>query len=130
MRTVWKGQRQMDYLNNKVTILNDIKTITERDLILSEISAIKRKDFGSVRKSFLDRIGGIDLNEFSKEIKNLEVARIFLALEPTIGILDIINDFFQENLKKKVLFDFEINSEMLGGLQIVYKGNYFDSSIL
>ena len=70
MRTVWKGQRQMDYLNNKVTILNDIKTITERDLILSEISAIKRKDFGSVRKSFLDRIGGIDLNEFSKEIKN------------------------------------------------------------
>jgi len=130
LRTVWKGQRQMDYLNNKVTILNDIKTITERDLILSEISAIKRKDFGSVRKSFLDRIGGIDLNEFSKEIKNLEVARIFLALEPTIGILDIINDFFQENLKKKVLFDFEINSEMLGGLQIVYKGNYFDSSIL
>lgn len=112
----------MDYLS-------EINTLEDKELFLSEVASVKRKDFESVRKSFLNDTIGIDLNELSKQVKNLEIVKITLAIEPTIGITALIDNFFKTNLNKKVLFDFEINKEMIGGLQIVYKGKYFDLSI-
>lgn len=109
--------------------LEEIKTLEDRELFLSEVASVKRKDFNNVRKSFLDNIDGIDLNELLKQVKNFEVVKVTLAIEPTIGITDLFDNFFKTNLNKKVLFDFEINKEMIGGLQIVYKGKYFDLSI-
>ncbi len=113
----------MDYLG-------EITTVEDKDLVLFEIAAIKRKDFGSVRKSFLDNIANIDLNDLAKKVKNLETVKIILGISPTTGIVETIKNFFKINLDKQVVFDFEVDKEIIGGLQIIYKGKYFDSSYI
>lgn len=112
----------MDYLN-------DINTLSERDRLISEIESYKRKDFQSVRKDFLEIAGSIDVNDIYKKLKKMEVVRIVLAIEPSLGILNMISEFFRSNLDQKVIFDFEIDKQILGGIKIIYKGKYFDFSI-
>ncbi len=110
--------------------LSETKTLEEKELLLSEIDAVKRKDLGGVRKSLLDKIESIDLNNLSDQLKSLDVVKIILAIEPTVHIVEIFDNFFKANLDKKILFDFEVDKNILGGFQIIYKGNYFDASIL
>ena len=112
----------MDYLS-------EVNTINERDLLLSEIESYKRKDLNSIRKSFLEIAATVDVDDLYKKLKKVEVAKIILAIEPTIGILKDIKSFFDENLNDKVIFDFEIDHEMLSGIKIVYRGKYFDFSV-
>lgn len=112
----------MDYLNN-------ISTLYERDLIITEIEAYKRKDLDSIRKSFLDQIQDLDIDDLYKKLKKVEIVKIVLAIEPTVGILNKIRDFFDTNYDQKVIFDYETDKSMLGGIKIIYKGKYFDYSV-
>lgn len=112
----------MDYLS-------EVNTVNDRDLILSEIESYKRKDLDSIRKSFLDILPSIDIDDLYKKLKKSEVAKIILAIEPTVGILKDIKSYFEENLKDKIIFDFEVDNEMLSGIKIVYRGKYFDFSV-
>lgn len=119
----------MDFLSEE-EFLSEIKTLEDRDLILSEIESIKRKDLGAVREKYLDILSKLDLNNLLKKLKEMEVFRVVLAISPTIGILEIIDNFLKENLKQKVIIDFDINKEIIGGMQIVYQGKYCDMSVL
>ncbi len=112
----------MDYLN-------EINTLYERDRVLNEIEAYKRKDIGSIRQSFLDQIPNIDINELNKSLKKIEIVKIILAIEPTTGITSSIKDFFKINYDQKVIFDYEIDNEIFGGIRIIFKGNYYDFAI-
>ncbi len=118
----------MDYLNEDPLGL-EITTLRERDIVLSEIEAYKRKDLDSIRKSFLDLIPSMDIDSLYKKLKKIEIVRIALAVEPTVGISNLINDFFKLNYDQKVIFDYEIDSEMISGIKIIYKGKYFDFSV-
>lgn len=110
--------------------LNEIKTLEERNLILSDITSIKRKDFDSVRKDYLEVLKNTDLNDLVKKLDSFEVIKIIIAIEPTIGILETISSFIKKNTNKRILIDFEIQKEIIGGLQIIYKGKYYDVSVL
>lgn len=109
--------------------LNEVKTIEERDLILSEIEYAKRRDYASIRNSMVESFKSIDLNDLKKQLKSLEVVKIILAIEPTVGIVELVDNFFKNNLKKKVIFDFEVDKEIIGGMQLIYQGKYLDLSI-
>lgn len=119
----------MDFLSED-EFLGEIKTLEDRDLILSEIESLKRRDTSSVRKEYLGLLSKFDLNNLLKKLKEMEVFRVVLAISPTIGILEIIDNFLMANLKQKVIIDFDINKEIIGGMQIVYQGKYCDMSVL
>ncbi len=112
----------MDYLN-------EINTLYERDRVLNEIEAYKRKDMGSIRQSFLDQVPNIDISELNKSLKKIEIVKIVLAIDPTVGITNSIKDFFKKNYDQKVIFDYEIDSQIMGGIRIIFKGNYYDFAI-
>jgi F0F1-type ATP synthase delta subunit len=109
--------------------LNEIGTLYERDLLISEIESYKRKDMSSIRQSFLDLIPIVDIDSLYKNLKKIEIVRVTLAIEPSTGISNLINDFFKTNYSKKVIFDYEVDKEILGGIKIIFKGNYYDFSI-
>ncbi len=109
--------------------LNEINTLYERDRVLNEIEAYKRKDMSSIRQSFLDLIPNIDINELNKSLKKIEIVKIVLAIEPTTGIANSIKEFFKSNYDQKVIFDYEIDSQIMGGVRIIFKGNYYDYAI-
>lgn len=110
-------------------LLDEIKTVEERNLILNEIDLLKRRDTTNIRVNILETLRSVDLNDLKTKLSNLETVKITIAIEPTVAIVELIESFFQKNLKEKVLFDFEVDKNILGGLQIVYKGKYFDVSV-
>ncbi|MEK7168891.1 MAG: F0F1 ATP synthase subunit delta [Patescibacteria group bacterium] len=119
----------MDFLSED-EFLGEIKTLEDRDLILSEIESLKRRDTSSVRKEYLGLLSKFDLNDLTKKLKEMEVIRVTLAIYPTVGILEIVDKFLKENLKQKVVIDFDLNKEIIGGMQIVYQGKYCDMSAM
>lgn len=119
----------MDFLSED-ELLDEIKTLDDRELILSEIESFKRKDTSAVRKEHLDVLSKLNLDNLTKKLREVEVIRVILAIEPTLGILEIIDNFLKANLKQKVIIDFDVNKEIIGGMQLVYKGKYCDLSVL
>jgi F0F1-type ATP synthase delta subunit len=109
--------------------LNEIRTLEEKELILSEIDAVKRKDFKSVRLNMVERL--VELKDsLENDLKKLEVVKVILAINPTVGMLDLLDSFFKDKLDKKVIFDIEVDPKIIGGIQIVYNGNYGDYTVL
>lgn len=109
--------------------LNDVKTLEDRELLLSEVDAVKRKDYKSVRINTLDKI--IELKDtLEQELKKLDCVKVTLAISPTIGILDSLDNFFKKNINKKVIFDIEVDPKIIGGLVVSLNGNYGDFSVL
>lgn len=119
----------MDFLSED-EFLGEIKTLEDRDLILSEIESLKRRDTSSVRKEYLGLLSKFDLNDLIKKLKEMEVIRVTLAIYPTVSILEIVDKFLRVNLKQKVVIDFDVNKEIIGGMQIIYQGKYCDMSVL
>lgn len=109
----------------------EINTVQERDLILSELTDFKRSDFDNIRPLSLEFFkNNKDLSSFEKEIKNLSVVNITLAVEPSVSIVNYISDFMKKKIKVHVLMDFEIDRNLIGGAVIIYKGKYINSTIL
>lgn len=110
---------------------NNIRTLEERDLILSEIEFIKRRDLDSIRNNTKEFISSIkNHDEFIESLKKIEIIKIIIAIEPTVGILNSIDEFFKTKLGIKVIFDIEVDKNIIGGIQIVYRGIYADFSVL
>ena len=64
----------------------------------------------------------------SNRIEEDDLARDSVAIKVKNNILFAKCDFGAVR-KDKVIFDFEIDHEMLSGIKIVYRGKYFDFSV-
>lgn len=96
-------------INPDITkVLRDLRTVDDRDLILSDSGVAKK---------------------IKDEIKKLPTVHLTFAIRPTKGILNEIDDFFIEKIGKKILIDWNVDEEILGGVSILYKGNYGNYSI-
>lgn len=89
-------------------LLNDIKTVEDRDLVLT------RDD---IPKTVKDKL------------KKLTVVHMTLAIKPTPGILDQIDTFFSTQVGRKVLIDWQVSEDILAGANIIYQGTYGNFSI-
>lgn len=52
-----------------------------------------------------------------------------IAFDPSEKIISKISQWFEENLKEKVILNFEINPRIIGGVIVEYKGKIFDFSL-
>ena len=68
------------------------------------------------------------LIDLSKFLDGIEKITLTLAFVPTAGFQREIAVWLSENLGKKVVADFVVNSEIIGGLIIEYNGKYKDYS--
>lgn len=111
--------------------LDDIKTVADKELMLSEIDAAKRRDYDLIRPSILDYLKSINnYDDLVKDLKKLGVVKITIAVPLTIGLLNSIDDFFVKRLKKKFLFDISVDEKIIGGIRIIFDGKYADYSVL
>lgn len=109
--------------------LDDIKTLEDKEQILTELDAVKRKDYSVVRKDFLDKILEVK-DTLASDLEKIKVIKIILAVKPSAGVILTLDEFFQKILNKKVIFDIEVDPKLIGGIQIVFDGKYGDYSVL
>ncbi len=73
------------------------------------------------------------LNKFvtrvQETISSMEVASLTLAIEPNDELLKAISDWFFLNLKKQVLLEILVDSNLIAGAIVSYNGKLLDSSI-
>lgn len=126
-----------------------VRTNLERDLLLSELAAVKtalfepkkvleeilksdvRASVASVirtkaekEENFTNYIEGL-----IRELKNLVEVRVELPYEPTEGLIDMIYSWLTKNVSGSLVISVVINSSILGGATISYKGKYYDGGL-
>lgn len=71
-----------------------------------------------------------DIPKKTKDVlKKIPVVRLTLAIKPTPGILDLIDEFFVKNIGTKVLIEWDVDEEIVAGAKIIYKGTYGNYSV-
>ena len=64
------------------------------------------------------------------EKKNVVKAKVFSATEIDLDLKKIIENSLSEKIKKNISLDYEINSEILGGVKAVVGNFVFESTVL
>lgn len=59
----------------------------------------------------------------------LPVLRLTLAVEPTVEMVEKIADWAKKSLDEKVVLDFAVDENIIGGAVVEFKGKYGDFSI-
>ena len=71
----------------------------------------------------------IFLQKMHDVISALPVLSMTVAFEPQERTLKALSEWFFINIKKQVLFDFTVDSKLVAGATLTYKGKFFDFSI-
>ncbi len=64
-----------------------------------------------------------------KTICALPILRLTLAFEPSELVINNISYWARNNLEKGILIDLSLDSSLLGGAIIMYKGKFYDYSL-
>lgn len=131
-------------------LLGMIRTNFDRDLLLSEIEALKQAIYepseGGVEKALSANVrasvaqairndlkGGGDYENYllglEKALGDMEEVRLGLAVEPTEDFLSQIYDWISASVGKNHIIQIDIDNRILGGAKISYKGRYLDYSL-
>lgn len=131
-------------------ILSSIRTSLDRDLLISEIEAVEKALFSS-KKSELEEVlksklrlstasimrGQIEkgqemeiyLTSLIQTINSLPEVKLTLAFEPTEATLLVVYSWLTAKIAKQIVVDIAVDSKILGGAIISYKGKYYDGSL-
>lgn len=132
-------------------ILSEIKTSSDRDLLIGELEAIKKALFSS-KKAELEEIlkselrlstasiiknqmeKGVEMKDYLSgliyALNNLPEVKLTLGFEPSETTLLIIYSWLTANIAKQMVVNIEIDSKILGGAVISYNGKYYDGSLV
>lgn len=126
-------------------ILENCYTRTEALAKLRTFNDLGQKRiFSNSQESEDDRNGGFDhdlwkdLNERNfnrtvekseEEIKSFPVLTVCLARELPEAEMRMLEEFIQKSFSEKFLIDFRIDSELISGCAIVWRGKYRDFSV-
>jgi F0F1-type ATP synthase delta subunit len=134
------------------------RIITEEDLVfvLEQLDLIKEMVFKKPQVSLSEKLKDKIDDGLRKEIEKLEKekiipslpeeqvsffenfknflyqipkARLEIAFEPSEEFIKKIEQWFKENLGKKIILDFTLNPKMVGGLKIEFQGKWKDYSL-
>lgn len=67
--------------------------------------------------------------KIQEPISSLPVVHIILAFPPKAGLVKFIHDWFYQNFKKTVTLDISVDSSLIGGGVISFKGKANDYSL-
>ena len=118
--------------------ISDVDTLKEEiDILLNSLykSNFEETLYSKVRKTIVDslvRVGAIHespLRSLQKQLSDLRVLKLTLALEPTPALVDNISSWVKTNVGEDVVLDLDLNSDLIGGAQIAFAGKYADYSL-
>jgi F0F1-type ATP synthase delta subunit len=69
------------------------------------------------------------LTKIQEKISSLSVISLTMAIEPNGQMIKALSDWFFLNINKQVLFDIQVDPNLIAGSTITYGGKYFDFSI-
>lgn len=102
---------------------------------LSTQLGIQKKDafITLLRDNNINATSNTDLKTFfdtiQKTISSLSVLTLTLAFQPSDKTLQAVSEWFILNIKKQVLFDIQVDKNLIAGAVITYNGKYLDASI-
>jgi F0F1-type ATP synthase delta subunit len=67
--------------------------------------------------------------QLQTQISSLPVATITLAFEPDETALRDLSEWFFQNLNRQVLFDIQIDPDLIAGTAVLFNGKYQDLSV-
>lgn len=132
-------------------ILTLIQTTDDINLLESELVILKaaiydtKQDFSQklnskVRKHVAELISkelqssGLSNKDYieglEKELAKMETVQLTLAYEPDAQSFATIYQWFVDNVGESIVLDIYTNPNILGGIQVSYKGKYFDGSLV
>lgn len=119
------------------------------DIILSNIFELKNKNIDQILSQLPDssahtikkiltdnKVDSADntaienvLLKAKEEIKNLKIAKITLAIDPSEDTISLISDWINKNLGDGIILDLSKDESILGGVIISIDGVYKDQSL-
>lgn len=102
--------------------------------LMSQLGLQKKDAFITLlRDNKINSSSNNDLKTFfetiQKAISSLTVLTLTLAFVPTEKTLQKISEWFILNIKKQVLFDIQVDRNLIAGAVVTYNGKYLDVSI-
>lgn len=125
-----------DFLSRLSTVV-DMMYTTNFDLekSLTETFGVHKKDLlmKLLRENNISPTAHADVQAFLKKLKEsiptLPVVSLTIAFEPTQETLQSLAQWFVFTIKKNVLFDIQIDINLIAGAKITYNGKFKDYSI-
>ncbi len=89
---------------------------------------------GSLAKALTTQINASEdvkvyLSTLMKTLEELEVVHLELAIEPTGELIEKLSLWFDKNLAKPTIMDFELKPDLIAGAAVSYQGKYRDYSL-
>lgn len=130
-------------------LLSTIKTIADRDQLLSELTVLRNSQFQNQsdlelllrttvafcrRNAFLQLIKDHDTfkkksPELFKQVHSLKVVEITVAYGFTDAVIDKIYHFLTESIGYQIILKLMVNQRILGGAVVSFEGKYGDFSV-
>lgn len=120
-----------------------IRTTEERDTILNSIDIllnnlymvnsrlekdINASDYLYIKKETSGEITNSSLSSLKEKLINLPVIGLTVSFVPNDKLIQKLSDWVKKNVNKEIIINLICDPEILGGLQISYKGQYMDES--
>lgn len=110
-----------ELLKSVVTVDDGLKIISNLENKL-ELSRVSKKNGVS------DGASGM-LDEFKGAFYKMQVVNLTLAINPDLGFLTDLQEWFSDNLGQKVIFDLKVDPQIIGGAKIICRDHYRDFSL-
>ncbi len=129
-------------------IFSLIRTAQDRDILLSEIKAVKEVQFEpktSLESVFTSRLrasvaaifrtkaegGALDsyMTGLEAALASLNEVKMTLAREPSEEVVDAISTWLSKNMGENTIFSVTVNPQALGGALVSFQGKYYDGSL-
>jgi len=129
-------------------LLQNIRTTDDIDLLKDELEALKNTLYQSTNKynnilnsgirNWVSEIIKKEANKENmeeyieniyKEMRSRQIISIGINFEPSELFIDTMSLWLKKNVNDKLVVDIILNSTIIGGVQISYKGKYLDLSL-
>ena len=129
-------------------IITKLRTKEDLDLIQVELELLKKSlyqkdaNYNDVLKNDIrswvaeiisdeSKETGIEkyLNDSEEFLKSVVVLSASISFEPSDVFIDRFSEYVKTNVSKQTVVDFLFNPQLIGGVQLSFKGKYIDLSI-
>jgi F0F1-type ATP synthase delta subunit len=133
--SIWKSIVTKSDLNELENLLDQLEShmfINNSSLNYQQlIESSANPDIAEVLVDSLSENDSIKLivDNIRKDIEKLSFMHLSFSQRPTEKFLKIVGKWIKENINEKVVIDFDIKKEILGGAEISYLGKFGDYSL-
>lgn len=120
-----------NYLVDEIDVLSGIAYSTDSNLLEKTIQTKLRSDSKYIWEQFFKThsISEINWQVWKEELKKLPIIELKVGRELSREFITQMSDFFQKKNEESFLLDVKCVPQVVGGVQIVSSGKFFDFSL-